>query len=99
MRTTRKLLVVPLLLLTLGVPVAAAQWQTEVAAGTRFLVELQTRLDGKRVSPGYEFEARTVEALQLIDGNFIPAGARLTGQVTSVDGDHKMYLRFERIDA
>ena len=88
-------LLVSLLFLTFAAPAVIAQ--AEVAAGTRFMVELQNTLDTDRVHPGQRFEARTIDPLRLLDGGNIPHGARLRGRVVSVS-DHKMLLRFERID-
>ena len=71
--------------------------ESELSAGTRFLVELRTDLDAKRVKPGKKFEARTLEALRASDGNTISAGAKLKGRVSHVE-HNKMMLRFEEID-
>jgi len=80
--------------MALALPAAA---QSELPAGTRFLVELRDRLDAKRVKPGKKFEARTLEPLYGSDGSVIEAGARLRGRVASAD-DNKLLLRFERLD-
>ncbi len=93
MRSLRSSLLVLFLLLT----TATAMAQSEVAAGTRFMVELRDTLDATRIQAGKGFEARTIEPLPLIDGGYIPAGAKLKGRVSSVS-DNKMMLRFERIE-
>jgi hypothetical protein len=69
----------------------------EIPAGTHFLVELRDKLEAKKVKRGKKFEARTLEALEVGDGTFIPAGAKLKGRVSYVEGN-KMVLRFERIE-
>ncbi len=89
-------LFVSVLACALAVAVAAAA-QSEVPAGTRFLVELRDKLEAKKIKRGKEFEARTIEALRAGDGSYIPAGARLKGRVSSAD-DNKLLLRFEQID-
>lgn len=71
--------------------------QSEVPAGTRFLVELRDKLEGKKIKRGKDFEARTLEALRASDGSVISAGAKLKGRVSSVQ-DNKMLLRFEQIE-
>src|SRR5258706_16155141 len=95
MRTKLASLLVPLLFVALAAPAAVAQ--SEVPAGTRFMVELQNTLDTDRVQPGQRFEARTIDSLQLIEGGYIPSGARVRGRVASVS-DHRMLLEFESID-
>ncbi|MGH9556160.1 MAG: hypothetical protein ACRD2Y_10100 [Terriglobales bacterium] len=76
-------------------PRAAAQ--SEIPAGTRFLVELRDKLEAKKIKPGKKFEARTLEALRASDGRILSAGAKLKGRVSSVQ-HNKMMLRFEQID-
>src|SRR5712692_199295 len=71
--------------------------QSEIPAGTHFLVELRDRLEAKKVKPGKKFEARTLEALRAADGRTINAGAKLKGRVSHVE-HNKMMLRFEEID-
>ncbi len=80
--------------LALALPVAA---QSELPAGTRFLVELRDRLDAKHVKRGKKFEARTLEPLYGSDGSLIEAGVRLRGRVASAD-DNRLLLRFEKLD-
>lgn len=95
MRTKLASLLLSLLFLTVAVPAVTAQ--SEVPMGTRFIVELQNRLDTDYVQRGQRFEARTIDPLPMLDGGYIPAGARLRGRVASVS-DRRMLLRFERID-
>ena len=71
--------------------------ESELPVGTRFLVELRTDLDAKRIKPGKKVEARTLEALRASDGSTISAGAKLKGRVRHVE-HNKMMLRFEEID-
>ncbi|MBI3669683.1 MAG: hypothetical protein HY237_07890 [Acidobacteria bacterium] len=74
-----------------------ARAQSEVPAGTRFLVELRDKLEARKVKVGKKFEARTMEPIQATDGNSIPSWTKLKGQVTYVR-DNQMVLRFERIE-
>ena len=53
--------------------------QSEIPAGTRFIVELRKTLEARKVKPGKSFEARTAEALKASDGSLIRAGAKLNG--------------------
>lgn len=76
---------------------APARAQSQVPAGTRFLVELRDNLDARKVHVGKKFEARTVEPLVASDGSTIPAWTKLRGQVSYVR-DNQMVLRFERIE-
>jgi len=76
-------------------PVAVAQ--SEVPAGTRFLVELRGKLEAKKLGPGKKFEARTVEPLRTMDGRDIPSGAKLKGRVARAE-HNKLMLRFEQIE-
>jgi hypothetical protein len=77
-----------------ALPAAA---QSEIPAGTRFVVELRDKLDAKKIKVGKKFDARTLEALRATDGSVIEAGARLKGRVAYVE-DKKVVLRFEEID-
>ena len=74
-----------------------ASAQSEVPAGTRFLVELRDTLDARRVKVGKKFEARTIESIVSTNGSVIPGWTKLKGQVSYVD-DHQMVLRFDRIE-
>lgn len=76
---------------------ASARAQSQIPAGARFLVELRDKLDARKVHVGKKFEARTVEPIQATDGNYIPAGTKLKGQVSYVR-DNQMILRFDRIE-
>lgn len=71
--------------------------QSEVPAGTRFMVELRDKLEAKKIKKGKKFEVRTLEALQASDGNVIPAGTKIKGRVTSAR-DNELVLRFEEIE-
>jgi len=75
---------------------ASAAVQSEVPAGTRFLVEMRDTLKAEKVKRGKKFEARTLEALPTADGRIIPAGAKLKGKVSYAD-DNELVLRFEEI--
>lgn len=100
MKRTRSVWKRSLLYVTILAGVAAnafAREQSEVPAGTRFMVELRDKLEAKKVKKGKKFEARTLEALRASDGNVIAAGAKVKGRVTSVR-DNELVLRFEEID-
>lgn len=77
---------------------AADSYYAEVPAGTQFLVELRTKLEGKKAKPGKKFKARTLEALYASDGTIIPAGATLKGRVAHAE-KRELILRFEKIKA
>ncbi len=94
---TRLVAILTFLVLLSSPALYASHYSAEIPAGTRFMVELRDKLEGKKVRPGKKFEARTLEALTADDGSIVPAGARLTGRVSSVERD-KIMLRFERID-
>ena len=83
-------------LLLAGAPVARAQ--SEVAPGTRFLVELRDKLEARKIKPGKKFEVRTLDTLQATDGNSIPSWTKIRGRVTYVE-NNKIVLRLEQIDA
>jgi len=74
-----------------------ARAQSEIPAGTRFMVELRDKLEPRKIKVGKKFDARTLEALHATDGNWIDAGAKLKGRVSYVDGN-RVVLRFEQLD-
>ena len=74
-----------------------AQAQSEIPAGTKFMVELRDKLEPKKIKVGKKFSARTLEALHSTDGNWIEADAKLKGRVSYVDGN-RVVLRFEKLD-
>jgi hypothetical protein len=76
---------------------ALARAQSEIPAGTRFMVELRDKLEPKKIKVGKKFDARTLEALYATDGNWIEADAKLKGRVSYVDGN-RVVLRFEKLD-
>jgi hypothetical protein len=77
---------------------AAARANSEIPAGTRFIVELSDTLDAKTIKRGTKFQARILESLQTGNGRMYPAGAILKGRVSYAD-NNKMMLRFEEIDS
>jgi hypothetical protein len=77
--------------------VSSAWAESEVPAGTRFMVELRNKLEGGKVKRGKRFEARTLEAIETSDDQMIPAGARVKGQV-SYASKREMQLRLEEIE-
>jgi len=77
--------------------IPAAANHKEIAQGTRFMVELRNKLEAKKVKPGKKFDAITLQALETTDGTVVPAGSKLKGKVSYVEGN-KMVLRFERIE-
>ncbi len=100
MRTTKRAILPALavLLALLGAPVHAGhETLAEVPAGTRFLVELRTKLDAQKVKVGKKFEARTLEPVHASNGAYIKAGSKLKGRVTHVEKS-RLLLRFETID-
>jgi hypothetical protein len=97
MRTSRTLWVTLIALLLGTLAPLAVLAQSEVPAGTRFLVELRDMLEPNKIKVGKKFEGRTLEALQATDGGYIEAGAKLKGRVSYVDGN-RVQLRFEKID-
>ncbi|MBI2819900.1 MAG: hypothetical protein HYX73_07965 [Acidobacteria bacterium] len=76
----------------------AAAVDSEISAGTRFMVELRDKIDAKKTKRGKKFEARTLEPLQSADGRFIRVGAKLKGQVSYAE-DNQLILRFDRIES
>jgi hypothetical protein len=96
-RQTPAILLLVLNLITLGSRSALALQNSEVPAGTRFIVELRDKLEAREIKKGKKFEVRTLEAITASDGNQIPAGVRIKGRVTSVR-NNEMVLRFEEID-
>ena len=99
MMTTARQAAAALCVAALLVPAALAnRRESEVPAGTRFLVELRDKLEARKVKPGKKFEARTLEPLQSNDGNYIPAGTKVKGRVNYAR-DNQMQLQFEEIQA
>ena len=94
---TPAFLLLVLSLIALGSGSALAQQNSEIPAGTRFMVELRDKLEAREIKKGKKFEVRTLEALTASDGNQIPAGVKIKGRVTSVR-NNEMVLRFEEID-
>jgi hypothetical protein len=94
---TRSVLFSALVLAAALIAAPAVMAFSEVAAGTRFLVELRDKLDASKKRAGDSFEARTLEALPLTDGGYIPAGAKVKGRISS-SKDRELLLRFERIE-
>ena len=76
---------------------ARAQSDSEIPAGTRFMVELRDKIDATRAKRGKKFEARTLEALQSLDGRIVPAGAKIKGRVSYAEGNRLM-LNFREIE-
>ena len=96
-RQTPAVLLLVLSLIPLGSGSAGAMQNSEVPAGTRFIVELRDKLEAREIKKGKKFEVRTLETLTASDGNQIPAGVKIKGRVTSVS-NNEMVLRFEEID-
>lgn len=97
MKGTKRSFAVALALLLASVAAIPAAAQSEVPAGTRFLVELRDKLEARKIKVGKRFEARTLEALRATDGSIIESGARIRGRVSYVENNRVM-LRFEEID-
>ena len=96
-RQTSIVLLLVLSLIFVGGRSVLAVQNSEVPAGTRFMVELRDKLETREIKKGKKFEVRTLEALTASDGNQIPAGVKIKGRVTSVS-NNEMVLRFEEID-
>jgi hypothetical protein len=84
-------------LLATWLTIPAAADHKEIAQGTRFMVELRDKLEAKKAKPGKKFDAITLQSLETTDGTLVPAGSKLKGKVSYVEGN-KMVLRFERIE-
>lgn len=84
-------------LLSLPLATSLAAADSEVPAGTRFMVELGDRLEARKVREGKRFKAWTLEAIETTDGDVIPEGTKLTGWVTHAT-DRELHLRFDRIE-
>jgi hypothetical protein len=68
----------------------------DVAAGTRFMVELRDKLEATKVKRGKKFEARALENVRAQDGTVIKSGTKLRGRVAAASRD-RLLLRFEEI--
>ncbi len=84
-----------LLSVSFAYPVAGRD--SEVPAGTRFMVELGDKLDARKVNRGKKFKAWTLEAIETTNGRIIPQGTKLTGWVSYVT-NRDLQLRFDRIE-
>lgn len=93
----RKLAWILVALAALVLAPVPAQAQSEIPAGTKFMVELRDKLEPKKIKAGKKFDARTLEALYATDGSIIEADAKLKGRVSYVDGN-RVVLRFEKLD-
>jgi hypothetical protein len=76
--------------------VAAGMAHADVAAGTRFMVELRDKLEAPKVKRGKKFEARALESVRAQDGTVIKSGTKLRGRVAAAGRD-RLLLRFEEI--
>ena len=97
MKRQRKLWWTLVVVAALTLAPVLAQAQSEIPAGTKFMVELRDKLEPKKIKVGKKFDARTLEALYGTDGNWIEADAKLKGRVSYVDGN-RVVLRFEKLD-
>jgi hypothetical protein len=92
-----------------GEPPASAQGQSaqatapnEVAAGTRFLIRLQSVINTGQAKAGDPFTARTLDPIASADGTTLTAGAEIKGHVDKVEAAHKsgrarLWLTFDDI--
>jgi hypothetical protein len=76
----------------------------EVAAGTRFLIRLQDKLNTNDNKAGNQFKARTLEPLAAADGTVVPAGVEVRGHIDKIESAHKtgrarMWLAFDDIES
>lgn len=73
-----------------------------VAAGTRFVIEMEEPLDSKVDHAGKEFTARLIEPLTTGDGRNLPPGAIIHGHIDKSESAHelgraRMWLTFDSI--
>ncbi|MGH9524126.1 MAG: hypothetical protein ACRD3E_16510 [Terriglobales bacterium] len=68
--------------------------------GTRFMVQLNDKLDTRKLKQGKKFQAKLSEDLTAPNGTVIPAGKKVKGHVSSVDrGLHaRLLLSFDEIE-
>jgi hypothetical protein len=101
--------------LLLAIP-AFAQWSTEpqprtqapgqgygpnyIPDGTRFVVQLDDKLETAKAKEGKTFKAKLGEDLVAPDGNMIPRGKKLKGHISTVGGGlhARMMLSFDQIE-
>lgn len=91
-------------LLLAALPLAAQQRDqvysaraNSVPEGTHFIVQLDNKLEAKKLKRGKKFKAKLSEDLYAADGTFIPRGKKLKGIVSNSDDGHLM-LTFTEID-
>jgi hypothetical protein len=109
----RELASLAMMALLVGVPLAAAQYRNNsypdsgrdarahaIAAGTRFLVVLDDKLDTAKLDRGKRFKAKLGEDLVAPDGSLIPRGKKIKGHVSDVEqGLHpRLLLSFDQIE-
>jgi type IV secretory pathway VirB10-like protein len=71
-----------------------------VMDGTHFLIQLDDKLDSKKLKPGKEFKAELAEDLVAPNGQTIPRGTRVRGHVSEIErGLHgRLLMSFDQID-
>ena len=83
-----------------GYPQNTGSADNYIPDGTRFMIQLNDKLDTAKVKPGKKFQARLAEDLTAPNGTVIPAGKKVKGHVSEVDtGLHaRMLLSFDEIE-
>ena len=81
-------------------PESDAPGPNYVPEGTRFMIQLDDKLDSNKVNSGKHFKAKLSEDLTTPSGLTIPAGKKIKGHVSQVDrGLHgHMLLSFDEIE-
>ncbi|HXY48480.1 MAG TPA: hypothetical protein VEI01_03440 [Terriglobales bacterium] len=71
-----------------------------IPEGTRFLIQLNDKLDTRHLEPGKHFKAKLAEDLVALDGTTIPRGKTIKGHVSAIEpGFHtRLLLSFDQID-
>jgi hypothetical protein len=68
--------------------------------GTHFLVQLDDKLDSKKLKPGKQFKAELAEDLVAPNGQLIPRGAKVRAHVSEIErGLHgRLLMSFDQIE-
>ncbi len=68
--------------------------------GTRFLVQLDDKLDSKKIQPGKQFKAKLAEDLVASNGEMIPRGKKLRAHISDIQrGLHgRVLMSFDQIE-
>lgn len=68
--------------------------------GTRFLVQLDDKLDSKKIQPGKQFKAKLAEDLVAPNGDMVPRGKKVKGHISEIQrGLHgRVLMSFDQIE-